>query len=74
MPMGLTRKQEEDRVLEYIRENGRFSIFWALDTPQRANAFARLKESGRIVTTPGQFPWTQATIVEGESDAVTQAE
>jgi hypothetical protein len=39
----MIRKTEEEKVLDYLRENGgHFSAFWATENQRRANALDRL--------------------------------
>jgi hypothetical protein len=44
-----SRKTEEEKVLDYLRETGgHFSVFWATENQRRACALDRLIRSGAI--------------------------
>jgi hypothetical protein len=58
-----TRKGREAEVLEKIRTDGGFSVFWGCENAGRANAIARLTNSGRITQLRGGlFPWCKMVV------------
>jgi hypothetical protein len=59
----MTREQWENKVIDQVRENGGFSIFWVTQNQFIANAADRLVASGRMVVMPKKFPWSDAKIV-----------
>lgn len=52
-----TRTGREAEVVEKIKTDGGFSIFWATESMKRAHAIARLEAANRIVRTGGDYPW-----------------
>jgi hypothetical protein len=58
-----TRAGREAEVLEKIRTDGGFSVFWGCENLGRANAIARLTNSGKIDQIPGGlFPWCKMVV------------
>lgn len=54
----MTRDWWEAQVLNKVREDGGFSIFWITANQFRAHAANRLEEAGKITRIEiGQFPW-----------------
>ena len=54
--------QNDTEILDWIRENGCFSIFWITENRLRACVAQQMQESGEIITdnkTKG-FPWILA--------------
>ena len=52
-----TRAGQERSVIEQIREDGGFSIFWATETQRRACAIERLQKRGDIRRIGGNYPF-----------------
>ena len=63
-----TQKGREAEVLEKIRKDGGFSVFWGCANQARANAIARLTNAGKIdQLRGGRFPWCKMVIkADGE--------
>jgi hypothetical protein len=58
-----TRKGREAEVIEKIRTDGGFSVFWGCENIQRAHAIARLTVLGKIDQLPGGlFPWCKMVV------------
>ena len=58
-----TRAGREAEVIEKIRTDGGFSVFWGCENQARANAIARLTNSGRIEQLAGGlFPWCKMVV------------
>jgi hypothetical protein len=52
-----TRAGQEISVIEQIRDDGGFSIFWATETQRRACAIDRLQKRGEIRRVGGSYPF-----------------
>lgn len=53
-----TREGIENTVLEKVRADGGFSVFWAIANSGRANAIQRLSDAGKIKRIRrGLYPW-----------------
>ena len=60
-----TRAGREAEVLQKIRTDGGFSVFWGCENSGRANAIARLTLSGKITQVRGAlFPWCKMRVVK----------
>ncbi len=58
-----TRKGREAEVLEKIRSDGGFSVFWGCENIGRAHAIARLTNAGKIDQLKGGlFPWCKMVV------------
>ena len=58
-----TRAGREAEVLEKIRTDGGFSVFWGCENLGRANAIARLISAGKIdQVSGGPFPWCKMVV------------
>ena len=63
-----TRAGREAEVIAKIRTDGGFSVFWGCENQVRANAIARLTNSGRIDQLPGgMFPWCEMVVTIGSA-------
>lgn len=58
-----TRSGQEQSVIEQIREDGGFSIFWATETQRRACAIERLQKRGDIRRIGGNYPFCKYELV-----------
>ena len=61
-----TRSGQEKSVIEQIREDGGFSIFWATETQRRACAIERLQKRGEIRRVGGSYPFCNYELVHNE--------
>jgi hypothetical protein len=58
-----TRAGREAEVIDKIRTDGGFSVFWGCENQARANAIARLTNSGKIdQLAGGLFPWCKMVV------------
>ncbi len=57
-----TKKGQEMLVIDYIKNNGGFSIFWVTENQKRAHAAERLEKSGKIKVYPVGFPYYKAIV------------
>ena len=58
-----TRAGREAEVIAKIRADGGFSVFWGCENQARANAIARLTNSGKIDLVIGAlFPWCKMVV------------
>jgi hypothetical protein len=58
-----TRAGREEEVIAKIRADGGFSVFWGCENQARANAIARLTNSGKIdQLAGGLFPWCKMVV------------
>jgi hypothetical protein len=58
-----TRAGRDWEVIAKIRTDGGFSVFWGCENLARANAIARLTNSGKIDQVPGGlFPWCKMVV------------
>jgi hypothetical protein len=58
-----TRAGQEQSVIEQIRDEGGFSIFWATETQRRACAIERLQKRGEIRRVGGSYPFCKYELV-----------
>jgi hypothetical protein len=62
---GRTRQGIENTVMEKVKSDGGFSVFWACANSGRANAIQRLSDAGRIKRIRrGRFPWCPYRVIE----------
>lgn len=62
-----TREGREEEVLELLRQNGYFTVFWATDNLNRAHAIERLETTKRIVRLDkGAFPNCYYRVMDDE--------
>ena len=61
-----TRAGRRKEILDQVRENEGFSIFWVTENPLRAKVAMEMQNSGEIETwnNPRGFPWINAIISE----------
>jgi hypothetical protein len=58
-----TRAGREDEVIQKIRTDGGFSVFWGCENLGRAHAIARLTNAGKIdQLRGGVFPWCKMVV------------
>ncbi len=62
-----TKAGRREEVLNQVREDGGFSIFWVTENYLRAVVAQQMQESGEIETdnTKHPYPWIAARIPEG---------
>ena len=58
-----TRAGQEISVIEKIRDDGGFTIFWATETQRRACAIERLQKRGEIRRVGGSYPFCKYELV-----------
>jgi hypothetical protein len=59
-----TQEGQEEIIIDYVKRNGGFTIFWVTANKKRAHAAMRLEQSGRLIKTRLGFPNFKATINE----------
>jgi hypothetical protein len=62
-----TKAGRREEILNQVREDGGFSIFWVTENYLRAVVATQMQESGEIVTDNKKrpYPWITAWIPEG---------
>jgi hypothetical protein len=59
-----TRAGREAEVIQKIRTDGGFSVFWGSENSGRGNAIARLTIAGEITQLEGAlYPWCKMRVV-----------
>lgn len=58
-----TTKGREAEIISYIKQHGRFSVFWASENFLRAVVLTKMIQDGRIIVknSPG-YPFTKARL------------
>ena len=60
-----TKQGQEEIVIDKIREDGGFTVFWAAETQRRACAIERLQKRGEIRRVGGNYPFCKYELVIG---------